>query len=379
MRRSTGLCLLAAILGSCGSPGPGHLIKRLDGGEEPGEEAGSPPPEERTDAPVDQRGNSSMSDTRIVDQDGPPGPDGPGPDLTTNPGSCGGFGQPCCGGTTCTDDGDPCNGSEVCMGTCQHQNPVVCTALDVCHNVGTCQPSTGMCSNPPKTGGSCNDGDACTQNDACSNGMCKGTAMTCASGLHCVGGSCACDSTSCKSGKTCVNDACVSCGALNQPCCGSSCNSGLSCQGGSCKTTCSSKMGQVCDTNTCQPGKYDCNGNCAQKQFKNCGSPTKTCDPLTGACVDCGARYDLCCTDPSVEQCSAGPEDFCFLTSNGQKRCWITGHFNQRCIQNGHGCKYQELQCNGSDVCVCAYGVDPAMEPHCQFWDDGSGKPPTPP
>jgi hypothetical protein len=178
-----------------------------------------------------------------------------------------------------------------------------------------------------------------------------------------------------------VNNACVSCGALNQPCCGGTCNSGsLVCQSGTCKNACDSRMGQACDTNTCQPGKYDCNGNCTQKTPKNCGSPTLACDPLNGQCVACGARYGLCCTDPSVEQCSGGSDDYCFLTSNGQKRCWITAHAGQRCGQNGHYCKYQELQCDGNDICVCMFGVDP-LEMHCDvnWWSDGSGMSRTPP
>src|SRR5262249_12809754 len=41
---------------------------------------------------------------------------------------------------------------------CLGANPVVCTAMDECHDVGTCDPTTGQCSNPPKTGGSCGSG-----------------------------------------------------------------------------------------------------------------------------------------------------------------------------------------------------------------------------
>src|SRR5216684_665797 len=40
---------------------------------------------------------------------------------------------------------------------------VTCTASDQCHVAGTCDPATGMCSNPPKANGTaCNDGNACT-------------------------------------------------------------------------------------------------------------------------------------------------------------------------------------------------------------------------
>lgn len=53
---------------------------------------------------------------------------------------------------------------------------VVCTALDTCHDVGVCDPSTGACSNPPKADGTtCDDGAACTTNDVCAQGTCSGT------------------------------------------------------------------------------------------------------------------------------------------------------------------------------------------------------------
>jgi hypothetical protein len=44
---------------------------------------------------------------------------------------------------------------------------VVCTALDECHFIGTCNPGSGSCSNParpngtPCTGGTC-QGGVCT-------------------------------------------------------------------------------------------------------------------------------------------------------------------------------------------------------------------------
>ena len=55
-------------------------------------------------------------------------------------------------------------------------NPVVCTPLDQCHNAGTCNPGTGLCSNPPKADGTtCDDENPCTDNDQCTEGVCAGT------------------------------------------------------------------------------------------------------------------------------------------------------------------------------------------------------------
>src|SRR5439155_25687503 len=61
-------------------------------------------------------------------------------------------------------------------GTCTGANPVTCTAQDQCHDVGTCNVSTGMCSNPAKPNGTtCDDNSACTRTDTCQAGTCTGT------------------------------------------------------------------------------------------------------------------------------------------------------------------------------------------------------------
>src|SRR6185295_10772344 len=82
-------------------------------------------------------------------------------------------------------------------GICVGKSPVTCTALDQCHVAGTCAPATGTCSNPTKADGtSCNDGNACTQTDTCKAGACGGAnPVTCAALDQChVAGTC--DTTS---------------------------------------------------------------------------------------------------------------------------------------------------------------------------------------
>src|ERR1041384_940665 len=91
------------------------------------------------------------------------------------------LGETCVGtavddGTSC-DDGNPCTHTDRCTaGTCIGTDPVVCTASDVCHVSGTCDPGTGACSNPtaPDTK-ACDDGNACTRTDHCAAGVCTGT------------------------------------------------------------------------------------------------------------------------------------------------------------------------------------------------------------
>jgi RHS repeat-associated protein len=79
-------------------------------------------------------------------------------------------------GTTC-NDGNGCTQTDTCQaGACVGGNPKVCTALDQCHTAGTCAPATGLCSNPAKPDGTtCNDGAQCTQSETCLAGTCQDT------------------------------------------------------------------------------------------------------------------------------------------------------------------------------------------------------------
>src|SRR5262249_23847735 len=75
------------------------------------------------------------------------------------------------------NDGDACTHTDTCQaGACVGGSPVVCTATDQCHDAGTCDPATGICSNPARRdGATCNDGDACTKVDRCAAGLCVGS------------------------------------------------------------------------------------------------------------------------------------------------------------------------------------------------------------
>src|SRR5688572_33067825 len=96
------------------------------------------------------------------------------------------------------DDGNACTRTDACTaGACVGGNRVVCTASDQCHLAGTCDPTTGMCSDPARPDGfACNDTNACTSGDACQAGACvSGTprACTAADACHDAG---VCDPTS---------------------------------------------------------------------------------------------------------------------------------------------------------------------------------------
>ena len=95
------------------------------------------------------------------------------PDTCDATGQCQANSAP--NGSLCNDS-NACTQTDTCLlGVCTGSNPVVCTASDACHTAGTCNPASGLCSNPAKPdGAACNDGDACTRTDACSGGACVG-------------------------------------------------------------------------------------------------------------------------------------------------------------------------------------------------------------
>jgi hypothetical protein len=72
--------------------------------------------------------------------------------------------------TTSGSTGGASTGQDLCAG-------VICQASDQCHELGECDPQTGMCSDPPRADGEpCDDGDACSTPDTCQAGMCVGGA-----------------------------------------------------------------------------------------------------------------------------------------------------------------------------------------------------------
>ena len=74
------------------------------------------------------------------------------------------------------EDGNLCTLLDTCQaGVCTPGTLKTCLPSDQCHNAGTCEPTTGLCSDPIKqNGSSCNDGNACTTTDTCIAGVCTG-------------------------------------------------------------------------------------------------------------------------------------------------------------------------------------------------------------
>ncbi|HRE87682.1 MAG TPA: hypothetical protein PK095_00965 [Myxococcota bacterium] len=70
-------------------------------------------------------------------------------------------------------DADLCDGFETCLaGSCLSATPVECGAVTNPCLQTTCNPDTGACDLPQPDGTTCDDGDACSLNDACDSGTC---------------------------------------------------------------------------------------------------------------------------------------------------------------------------------------------------------------
>jgi probable HAF family extracellular repeat protein len=165
-------------------------------------------------------------------------------------------------GTSCSD-GNACTQSDSCQaGTCTGSNPVTCSAGDQCHAAGVCDTSTGACSNPAKSDGtSCSDGNACTQSDTCQAGVCSGgSPVVCAASDQChLAGTC--DSTT----GACSNPVAADGSACDD---GNACTRADSCVAGACQSgaALSCDDGNVCTTDSCDPAS-----GCGHAAFAHCG------------------------------------------------------------------------------------------------------------
>jgi len=192
-------------------------------------------------------------------------------------------------GTTCSD-GNACTQTDTCVaGVCTGGNPVVCTASDQCHVPGVCDTTTGICSNPAAADGtSCNDGNACTQTDTCQAGACVGgnpVVCTALDQCHDVG---VCDTTTGACSNPAKPDG-TSCGD------GLFCNGNETCQGGICTpgvNPCNAAICQTCDeaTDSCVgcPANTHCEGGSCVPDTKQCTS-AKDC-PGAGKCCCFNSR-----------------------------------------------------------------------------------------
>eukprot|EP01065_Artemidia_motanka_P008951 TRINITY_DN1454_c0_g2_i3.p1 TRINITY_DN1454_c0_g2~~TRINITY_DN1454_c0_g2_i3.p1 ORF type:complete len:4987 (+),score=1087.78 TRINITY_DN1454_c0_g2_i3:1191-14963(+) len=225
-------------------------------------------------------------------------------------------------GVTCNDERASTVDDECSAGTCAGRDPcvdAVCFASSQCHDQGTCEPSTGRCTEPLKPDGVlCDDGIATTGNDRCSNGVCRGTprcadvTCTAVSPCHSIGtcnaltGTCSeptkPDGAPCSDGDAgtfgdrCVNAVCagvLTCGGGASACARSSACQSVACEGSVCRVLSGGQQSKCSDgdadtvDDVCQSGVCRGVGRC---DTVSCPPPPQCfaaagCDPSDGLCA----------------------------------------------------------------------------------------------
>jgi hypothetical protein len=202
-------------------------------------------------------------------------------------------------GTSCTD-GNACTQTDTCQsGVCAGANPVTCTAQDQCHTAGTCNASTGICSNPAVANGTaCNDGNTCTRTDTCQSGVCQGSdAIVCPP----VGNQCEKDVCDPSSGSCSVVP--VANGAACND--GDACTSGDTCQSGLCGGT----LGSLCEISI-RFEEIVALGNGAQTAIFSYNNPgTSTVSASYGSSNFVSVNGQMVTTAPSSVPTSFAPGD----------------------------------------------------------------------
>lgn len=243
------------------------------------------------------------------------------------------------------DDGQYCNGSEVCDLTsgCQSGTAPVCNDTIPC-TVDACDEATDSCTHTPNSG-TCNDGLYCNGSEVCDaiQGCLPGMAPNCSDGIGCTTDAC--------------DEATDSCTHAPQD---SACNDGVFCDGVEiCHPTLGCQEGPApdcsdsvpCTVDACDPSSDACvhtpdNSTCVDALYCN---GVEYCHPTFG----CQAG-----TPPSCSDNIACTTDTC---NEATDSC---DHAPQ------HAPCSDNLYCNGSEVCDPAQGCVPGMAPNCS---DGVG------
>jgi len=230
------------------------------------------------------------------------------------------------------DDGNACTQTDTCANSeCVGANPVICTAFNDCHEVGTCDTVSGICSDPfsivDKPCG--NGGDTeCTNPDTCDGaGSCL--ANDAAGGTFCddAGSECVVQDT-CNGGGSCSDNGFV---AADSACGNSSdteCTNPDTCNGaGSCLDNHEAATATCGDTGT----------ECTNQDFCD-GGGSCTDNGFVAVDTSCGAASDTECTDPD--------------TCNGAGSC-LDNHeaVNTTCGDAGTECTNQD-RCDGGGSCT---------------------------
>jgi hypothetical protein len=250
-------------------------------------------------------------------------------------------------GSPC-DDGSLCTPTDTCQaGVCNGTGAPACDPIDQCHDHGTCNPLTGVCSTPVKADGSaCSDGNACSLTDTCQAGACVGgnfKACVASDQCHTPGcdpatGECTntvkADGSSCNDGVACTRaDVCTGgvCGGSDYSCAApDQCHEAATCNGDGTCSYAAKANGTACnDGNPCTVVDTCQNGVCAAGSPVTCTASDSchdagACDSATGQCSNPAKANGSTCGAGQIcngGACAAG--------------CWISGTYYASGTVNG--------------------------------------------
>ena len=207
------------------------------------------------------------------------------------------------------DDGDKCNGTQVCdrataVPKCVlgKGTVVFCPKTqDSAWLQNRCAPKTGLCAHQPtQQGTACDDGDACTKAEACDGlGVCAGATETCDDGDKCTldgchkASGCLHAKKVCADGNSCTVDTCNAasgeCVFPKEPLAGKPCADGDGCT--------------VLDVCT--------DGVCAAGPAANCTQPTEPC--LQRVCAAGQGEQFVCVLSSKPKGAASGDSEGCVL------------------------------------------------------------------
>jgi len=287
-------------------------------------------------------------------------------------------GDPCNNAAEC-QDGNACNGAEICAPSmpngpdiCQAGAPVNCNDNIAC-TADSCNPNNGMCSNV-------------TQNGLCSDGNPCNGAETCVAGQGCQDG----PDLSCNDGVGCTEDLCIAGFGCNNIATDELCGDGVFCNGvETCdlQQDCQPGTPVVCgddgiacttascdeDVNACVQTPNDDVCPCGQECDPNFGGCTNNCsvafcDGHVYACGDCVDNDNDCDVDDNDANCFGA----CSNNEEGLKG-EIPGQNAAPCK---HDCYFDGDSGAGNDDCYWSHECDP-LEPSattCEY-DAGASIP----
>jgi len=300
------------------------------------------------------------------------------------------------GNTASCDDGDFCNGVDVCLdGACSISAGNPCDDGVAC-TIDTCDEATDTCG-ATVDHAACDDGLFCNGTEVCDAlADCQaGTAPSCDDGIACTTDTCnaaadACDHATvdavCDDGVFCngveICDAAAGCGAGAAP----ACSDGIACTTDSCNVTTDACEHAAVDA-VCDDGAF-CNGTETCDAGSGClaGSPidcddgvactADSCDEAADACdsspVDASCEDGIFCNGAEVCDAGLGCQPGAVVDCDDGISCTVDS-CNEAADGCDHGADHATCDdgnaCNGVETCNALSGCDAGSAPDC---DDGN-------